>query len=251
MLRTLALTLVAAAALGGCRYGGTPLKSAQASRNGGKAVPGEVSRSGPSRAAGVALGESCASSDPERICIGLKYVVYQDPRGEPVSDERAAEENLAGVNGIWKQCGIGFQLERYEVVDPARLGLAYGGPAGELQSESARKAFGEPDRFVVVTTGPWHAGKNAWTNMPGALHAGAIIEGSVATGFPQIYAHELGHYLNLDHSGRSGRNVMSELISRDSEQLSDLQCEEARRSARRHWPRMLRRPGQLISRSGN
>lgn len=189
----------------------------------------------------MAVGATCHSTNPDDICIGMKVVVFKDSRGNAVSDEATTLANLAGINKIWKQCGIAFQVEKYETVNPADMGLAFGGSSAEAETSATRKAYEDDNRFLVVTTGAWNVQKNAWTASPGAGPYGAVMEGSIASGYSEIYAHELGHYLNLDHTSQGATaNVMSATIAHSSVQLNASQCTEARATAKSFWSAMLR-----------
>ncbi|MBC7690843.1 MAG: hypothetical protein H7222_03685 [Methylotenera sp.] len=187
------------------------------------------------------FGSSCQDNSSDEICIGLKYVVYQDSEGNSVTDEAAARENLEGINRVWKQCGIAFQIEKYEVVDPSHEGLSFGGMRSQSQTDRIRKQYEDDSRFLIVTTGAWHAQKNAWTTPPGDAPYGAVMEGGISSGYSEIYAHELGHYLNLDHVTQGvSSNVMSTVIGHRSTELDHSQCREARATAKLFWAHMLR-----------
>lgn len=188
------------------------------------------------------IGPSCSTSDPSRYCLALKYVVYLDSGGAPVVTADEAVSNLAQINNVWSQCGIAFQLERFMPVDPAASGLSFATPTtGELAS--ARRAFVDTKTLLVVTTGPWSGtlgsgAANAWTAMPGSTPYGVVLEQPVGT-YPNIIAHELGHYLNLDHySDRS--NVMSAVIYTTSTGLNSSQCSAARSAVAYYWQAMMR-----------
>jgi hypothetical protein len=188
----------------------------------------------------VRLGESCAPHRPDELCIGLSYVVYRDPQGRPVSTESDALENLQGTNDLGKSCGIQFQIEGYREVDPREHRLPYGGSAAMEACTRARKEFTGSSRFLLVTTGAWGTVKNAWTASPGTRFHGAVMEGGIARGYPEIYAHELGHYLDLDHEDSDAWNLMSPVIRHSTHGLRPDQCARARAAARRLWPSMLR-----------
>ena len=178
--------------------------------------------------------ESCHSSDPEKICIGLKYVTYTDAQKKPVTDLALAKTNVAEFNRIWAKCGIAFQLERYDAIQPADFSLNYS-VTGE--TDLIRRTFEEDTRFVIVSSGPFNFGSaNAWTNSPGSPPYGVIVEANTAN-YASVIAHELGHYMNLDHVGDS-TNLMNAVIY--STGLTNSQCTAARSSVRSFWPHMLR-----------
>src|SRR5687768_7152763 len=54
------------------------------------------------------LGGSC-EGQTGKLCLGLKYVVYEHQDGTPVVDEATVASNIAGINSVWKACGIAFQ----------------------------------------------------------------------------------------------------------------------------------------------
>ena len=58
---------------------------------------------------------------------------------------------------------------------------------------------------------------------------GAVLEAEVADN-SNIVAHELGHYLNLDHVSDQ-TNLMNPVIYGYSKGLSENQCEEMRQTA--------------------
>jgi hypothetical protein len=70
---------------------------------------------------------------------------------------------------------------------------------------------------------------NAWTAMPGSSPSGTVIEGRVAA-YPEMIAHELGHYLNLEHV-KDATDLMNPIIYRTSTRLSPDQCENVRKTA--------------------
>ncbi len=196
---------------------------------------------GSSNASFIGLGENapevCEGSN-DKICIGVKYVAYKDSSGKPVLSAKQALANIRGVNEIWKQCGIAFQLEKFEEIDPKAYGLPFSGSAVEANTADARAALEEDNTFLVVTTGAWNVTKNAWAQTPGNPPYGVVLESEVGTNV-NIIAHELGHYLDLDHSSNRS-NLLSAVIYPTSTNLSDSQCEITQKTARTFWPHMLR-----------
>lgn len=188
------------------------------------------------------LGVSCHSSDPKKICLSLRYVVYENSKAEPVVSKTVALENLKGINSIWSQCNIAFEIGEYLAVNPTDRGLSYNTPTyGEL--DDIRNEFESSSKLVVVTTGTWSGSlgsgaANAWTQMPGGGLYGVVLEAPVGD-YANIIAHELGHYLNLDHAG-STSNVMSAVIYDSSTGLSTSQCSAARSAAQYYWKAMYR-----------
>mgnify|MGYP003346147935 CR=1 FL=1 len=76
--------------------------------------------------------------------------------------------------------------------------------------------------------------------MPGASPSGAVVE-AAAHHTPELIAHELGHYLGLHHEGEK-TNLMNPVIYRDSTELSEAQCSNARKGALTVRSRALREP---------
>ena len=178
------------------------------------------------------------------MCLALKYVVYEDPTAKPVVSQTEALSNLATINSTWSQCNITFQIDQYLPVDPTKSSLAFN-TANSSELDSIRKTYEDTSTLLVVTTGTWNragtlgsTGANAWTNMPGNNIYGAILEATVGT-YPLIIAHELGHYLNLDHAS-DATDLMNPLIYSTSTTLTQFQCTAAQAASRNYWKAMLR-----------
>jgi hypothetical protein len=190
------------------------------------------------------LGVSCASSDADHLCLGLKYVVYADSSGNPIVSQDEILNNVTMMNLIWNQCNIGFQIDQLVTPDPARYGLNFS-PTNYSELDSARSVFSTNSLLLVVTTGTWNrqgtlgnTGANAWTNMPGSDVMGVVLEQPVGA-YPNIIAHELGHYLNLGHVSDTS-NVMNPIIYSNSTQLNSSQCDSSRAAAKYWWINMIR-----------
>jgi hypothetical protein len=178
---------------------------------------------------------------PPLIRLAVKYVVYQDASGNPVISKKTARKVTDGINQLYKSCNIEFVPEKFEPVQPQKIGLEFNTQSmNEL--DPIRAQFAEASRLVVINTGDWNhnsmGSANAWTAMPGSIPAGAIIEANAAS-FAGIVAHELGHYLSLDHINESV-NVMNPVIYESSSRFETWQCEEMRKSAYDHWRSMMR-----------
>jgi hypothetical protein len=65
--------------------------------------------------------------------------------------------------------------------------------------------------------------------MPGQQPAGAVLEAPVA-GNDNITAHELGHYLGLDHA-KNELELMNPIIYKKSIRLTPMQCQQMRQTA--------------------
>ena len=194
-----------------------------------------VSPSAPEKPA----AESCRNKDPEHLCIGLKYVAYKSAEGVPTATPAEALQLTLAMNAVWSQCGIAFQLERYQAVDPVEKGLLYN-TGGFGDQDAIRAAFDDDIRFVIIATGPWNRGNNtvAWTQAPGGAHYGVVADQGVATD-ANVMAHELGHYLSLDHV-QNPADLMSPVVYPNSNSLDPSQCAAARNSGLNYWPHMSR-----------
>lgn len=188
------------------------------------------------------IGTSCTSSDPNQICLGLKYVVYEDNSAVPVVTSDQALSNIDEMNSVWSQCNIAFQVDDFVSVKPSTLGLNYNtSTSGELST--IRQKLADSEKLVVVTTGTWSGtlgsgSANAWTAMPGSGLYGAILEATVGD-YPNIIAHELGHYLNLGHASDAS-NLMNPVIYSTSTAITSSQCNGARAAVSAYWQAMKR-----------
>lgn len=190
------------------------------------------------------LGASCLNSDPNHICLGMKYVVYVDASGNPVVSQNAVINDIITIDQIWSVCNVGFQIDSYVQADPKSYGLnLYPKDYNEL--DTIRGVFDDAQELLVVTTGKWdrsgtlgNTSANAWTNMPGSGVLGVLMEAPVGD-YGQIIAHELGHYLNLGHVSDTS-NVMNPVIYPTSTALNSNQCDAARAAAKSFWGKMFR-----------
>lgn len=189
--------------------------------------------------------KSCVSNDPDFLCLGVKYVLYVDATSkQPVVDPTVAEKNFSTINSIWSQCKIGFQIDELLLKNPESAGL----PADTAEFsdlDRIRQAFDEESSLLVVTTAKWkrdgnlgHTPANAWTKMPGSGLYGVILEQKVGA-FPNIIAHELGHYLNLYHANEN-TDVMNAIIYNNSKVITQEQCTTARAAVKKWWSNMVR-----------
>lgn len=190
------------------------------------------------------IGESCSSGDPNKLCLAIRYVAYQNGGGDPTVSESEAIENIRKVNRVWEACEIQFQIDEYIPVAPGDYDLKYR-TANSSELSAIRRAFASARALLVTTTGAWdragtlgRTGANAWTSMPGAGPFGVVMEEPVAT-YSNIIGHELGHYLNLGHTSDKA-NLMNPIIYTSSTKIYQSQCTEARSAAAFFWKRMLR-----------
>jgi hypothetical protein len=169
----------------------------------------------------------------DALSMALKYVSYLKPGTvEPITSRGQAAEIIERINEIYAPCRLNFVLEEYVAARPDEAGLRH-----RLLSmkdlDPTRRHFDEPNRLVIINTGEWDrkgmGTPNAWTAMPGSSPSGTVIEGKVAA-YPEMIAHELGHYLNLDHV-KDSADLMNPVIYRTSTRLSQAQCESARKTA--------------------
>lgn len=194
-------------------------------------------------AGSAVVGDGCHATDGKTICLGLKYVSYKNSSNVAVVSQANAISNLKTMNQLFKQCGIQFQIDKYLAVNPEEDHLDYAtSSSGEL--DTIRSTYQDDSTLLIVTTGSWSGSlgsgsANAWTQMPGSLGPfGAILEASVST-YANIIAHEVGHYLNLDHESNNS-NLMSPVIYSSSTELDASQCSIARAAADDYWQKMQR-----------
>jgi hypothetical protein len=167
-----------------------------------------------------------------------------DGYGDDVESERDAVRDVEYANQIWRDCGIQFQLEDYQSVLPQNYNLRYRTRNYE-ELNQIRDTFSDENKLLVVATGKWdrtgslgNTWANAWTNLPGERIYGVVLERAV-TNYPQILAHELGHYLSLDHKNDI-HSLMNPVVARQSVELSRQECKAARWAAKSYWREMMR-----------
>lgn len=186
-----------------------------------------------------AYGAEGAAGQP--INLAVKYVEYTDSAGRPILDQPGVDKVTQTMNALYATCGVQFRTEETVNIDPATVGLAFNlSSMGEL--EQVRSKFQDDTKLLIVNTGDWDhssmGSANAWTTMPGEQYAGAVIEGQVSS-FANIIAHEIGHYLSLDHVSDTS-NLMNPVIYDDSKILDTVQCEDVRKTATGIWSRAVR-----------
>lgn len=182
-----------------------------------------------------------APSDAKQLTLALKYVAFLDNSGQPVLNQNSINKLTQEINGLYAPCNIHFVAEEFKPVDPKNYGLEFNTQSmNELNP--IRSQFSDNKRLVVINTGDWNhssmGSANAWTTMPGENPAGAVIEANAAS-FAGIVAHELGHYLSLDHK-TDDSNLMNPIIYPDSTAISLSQCDEMRNAAVSYWTSAIR-----------
>ncbi|MBU6154955.1 MAG: hypothetical protein KGP28_11680 [Bdellovibrionales bacterium] len=195
-----------------------------------KPSPSKPSESSPSF-------QTCKSSDQEFQCLALKIVSYEDSGTPSVLGKIQAETLTNEINKVWSQCKIGFQIERYESVNPLTLGLQYN-PEWRSQAGKVRSTFSDNNSLLVVATGKLTSSTIAVTQMPGYGPFGVLVEDSFANN-PLTVGHELGHYMGLYHF-RNSSNLMNPYIGTYTENLTPSQCQIARATNQREWVQMMR-----------
>jgi hypothetical protein len=167
-----------------------------------------------------------------------------DGYGDDVESQKDAVRDIEYANQIWRDCGIQFQLEEYQNVEPQTFDLRYRTRNYE-ELNQIRGTFSDRSKLLVVATGKWdrsgslgNSWANAWTNLPGERTYGVVLERTV-TSYPQILAHELGHYLSLDHKNDIN-SLMNPVVARQSVELSRQECKAARWAAKSYWREMMR-----------
>jgi hypothetical protein len=184
----------------------------------------------------------CGDADTSHLCLAVNFVAYQRPDSGTIVTRNQALGNVSQVNSVWAQCRIQFYVQSYAAVDPASRGLPYQ-PSANAELNGVRKAFSDASQLLVVTTGQWQGelgsqGANAWTVLPSVGPFGVVME-DMSGSAGNLIAHELGHYLNLDHENDI-YNAMNPIIYGNSINLTDSQCAEARATAISFWGAMLR-----------
>jgi hypothetical protein len=183
------------------------------------------------------IGNTCSSTDPTHQCIALKIVSYKDSSGNDSLTQAQAATLVQGVNSIWSQCNIAFQIDEYVSIDPTTVGLSYGA-ASENELGTIRQTFSDDKTFLLALTGPWNTSTIAWTEMPGGAPYGAVVDAAFATD-PVCVGHELGHYQGLDHDPNMG-NVMYAVVYPQDTALTSAQCSSAQATNNQYWKAMFR-----------
>ncbi len=180
--------------------------------------------------------KTCVNSDINHLCLGVKMVSYLNGN-IPVISLKEAQTLTESLNTVWSQCNIGFQLEKYEMVDPVSKNLSYN-TNWIANGDKVRAAFEEPNTFLIVSVGSLDGSTIAVTQMPGYGPFGVLVESLYAKN-PFTVGHELGHYMGLYHLNDSS-NLMNAYIGSNTSGLSASQCKTARSTNLSNWPQMLR-----------
>jgi hypothetical protein len=207
----------------------------------GSSSSGSASSASPTATpVGTSSYPSCVSSDPTHTCIGLKIVSYENSDGVTDMTEAQAVTLVNGINAIYSQCNIAFQLEVYQSVNPTTLGLPYS-PNWETQTDAVRTAFADKTRFVIEAVGPWTTATIAVTTMPGSGLYGSVVEQQYAKN-PITVTHELSHYEGLYDESSDSNNLESLYYSPEATQLTAAQCATSESINKQYWSKMLRTP---------
>lgn len=166
------------------------------------------------------------------LTLALKFVEFFQEDGNPALTEKNVHELVAKINPYFQSCKIRFQMEDYRALDSKSYGLSYTIQSAK-EMKKLRKPFDDSRYLVVINTQKWDHDKmgspNAWTAMPGEFPSGIVMEAPVAS-YPGLVAHELGHYLNLNHVSNV-KNLMNPIIYKSSEFFTPEQCVEMRKTA--------------------
>ncbi len=244
--KILLVSLLGSLALTACNSSGGGALGQDQQVHSSNPVPGDGKSDTPiTGGSSSVVGDSCAGkNDSAHPCMGLKYVVYKNTDGTPVMTQDDVISTVRAVNKVWSACNISFQVDQYLAANPVDYGLTFN-TANDSELDSIRKAFQADGELLVATTGTWdrsgtlgNTGANAWTNMPGDGIYGVILESPVGT-FGNIVAHELGHYLNLDHVSDQ-TDVMNPIVYDNSNQLTADQCSTAMAAINYYWQPMRR-----------
>jgi hypothetical protein len=188
----------------------------------------------------ISGAESCHTSDPNHICIGVKVVSFVK-NGKEVLNHDKAIALISRVSKVWTQCNIGFQLEDYRAADPTASGLSY-----EVDwyndGDTVRSAYQDASRFLMVAAGKLTGSSNTtgvtWDAGTGDGFYGSLIDGAYAEDELTV-AHEFGHYQGLYHVNDQA-NLLYPYAQDDNHVLTAKQCATARSANYEYWQQMLR-----------
>lgn len=189
--------------------------------------------------------EVAKSSD--MLTIAVRYVSYRDSNGGVVADEQSVRDMLDYTSKIWAQCNIGLELVSYEVIEPSSIGEPYN-PQSYSDIDRVRMKLQDDKHMLIIGSGTWGRSNgslgsaNCYSSFPGDEADGLICENKSASS-PVIMAHEVGHWFYLKHtnnpstdgvddtaSSNVGLNLMGNVIARSDDEMTQGQCERARRS---------------------
>ncbi len=200
----------------------------------------------------TAFASVIPASKHETLRLGIRYVVYV-PADQPLSPAETSntklQELFKGINSIWASCGIAFEPQ-FVVAEAEHSPRQNRAPAALGELFKIRRELKQENSMLIAVTKPWDrkeslgkTGANAWTAMPGTEDHGIVVE------WPErwnsnLLAHELGHYLGLDHREKRSE-LMAPVIYRDSTGLSAEECTAARHTASAYWKKMIRNHTQI------
>ena len=190
------------------------------------------------------IDQACSTVPSGEIKLAVKMVSYTDPENVLSLTREEAEGDLVTINHLWSRCQISFGLEDYQEINPLAEGLLFQ-PDTFAELDRIRTRLADSRMLLVTATGDFNrtgslgaSPANAWTSLPYTAPFGSIVERNVAT-YPNLIAHELGHYLNLGHVADVA-DLMNPIVYETSENLSVRQCDAARYASQAFWAAMRR-----------